>query len=224
LALYGDLSLTQARELVMLHLGVWGPGPEAAPTAPVPAKADPTLLAVLEGQPRAELWVGTARPPKVANPAALDLLTILLRQVDRHPVPGLELTLPRGGSGPILLRVTAGDSARENLVPTTLGVLDQLRSKGFTEVDLDRARIQWRAERAALPLHPQALLQRLLQRGPTGGLTATETVTLKAVNELLAQWLDPAGLRYLLLGGDATLLKAAEGAGLGTAVLVKPEK
>ena len=80
-----------------------------------------------------------------------------------------------------------------------------------------RGKVLWRARKAALPLHPEALLQEVLQNSQDqdlGNLTAQD------LNRTLASWLDPRGLRFLLLGGDAATLKLAEKAGLGPATLV----
>jgi len=226
LAIYGDLSLAQARELALLHLGVWGPSPVPAPVAaPEVAGAD-TTLAVLEARPRAELWAGAARPAKAGQAAAEELLAIMLARTGLAPSGKLELsaTLTRGTRSILVLKAVAGETAREALVPGVLAILDAWRTRGFTAEDLGRARIQWQAELASLPLHPQALLNRTLQGALDPELSrAVAAVSLQEVNGLLATWLAPAKLRFLLLGGDAALVQAAEAAGLGPVAQLTPD-
>ena len=218
LILYGDLSLSQAKELAFLHLGVWGPSPVPAPTwLATPAPAGPKFTALLEGA-RAELWAASARP--APGGAREELLALLLQRAFRDPLGDLDLSFSLEPAGPLILKAGARDASRSALLPGAfLDRLNQLRSKGFTSEDLVRARIQWRARKAALALHPEVLVKELLQIPLDRDV---EAVTVAEVNQTLTAWLEPEGLRYLLLGGDALTLKAAETAGLGTAVLVKP--
>jgi hypothetical protein len=226
LAIYGDLSLAQARELALLHFGVWGrPGAEAAKAAPGP-NAGPgarPLVALLEGGTRAELWAG-GRAPVQARPALDELLAILLETLPvAEDAVAVRCQLAPGGTDPILLKVEAAEPGREALVPALVALLERLRRHGFTQVELDLARLRWQAERAAQSLHPKALLSRTLQGRLEPGLEgAVAAASLAEVNARLALWLDPAGLRCLLLGADAALLQAALKAGLGPAELVQP--
>ena len=218
LVLYGDLSLTQAKELAFLHLGVWGPSPVPAPAwAAARMPFGPKFTALLEGA-RAELWVGA--PRSGPGGAKEELLAILLERAFRNPVGDLDLGLELDPAGPMIIRAAARDASKDPLLPGLL--LDHLRllgSQGFTAEELSRAKIQWRARNAALALHPEALLQSILRR-PSA--PAAEALTVAEVNQALSAWLQPEGLRYLLLGGDAATLKAAEKSGLGPAILVKP--
>lgn len=218
LVLHGDLSLAQAKELVFLHFGLWGPGPRT-PSGPAPqAAAEPRLLEVLDGG-EAELWAG--RSAAGCDPAVRELLEDLLLQLPRVLSPGLVGEWGTGPGRPLILKVKAGAGARDGLVAAFLRTLEGMRTQGFSEQDLDRARARWKARIAALPLHPEDLVRRL-QEGvlDPGFLARVEAVRLKDVNGALAALLAPADLRYLLLGGDAALVQKAEGAGLGPAVAI----
>jgi hypothetical protein len=221
LAIHGDLSLVQAKELVYLHFGLWG----AAPAPPVPRAAVPPSVpfkAVLEFRDPPELWAGSPVPADVP-PALLEILGVLLEALPSEAAPGIQRTCRVGPDQPFLLKLKAGTDTRDGLPTVLLASLASLRTQGFTAADLDRARIRWKARRAALPLHPADLLHRLqagaLDPAFDRGVDALDVGT---VNAALARILDPAALRYLLLGADASQVQAAEKAGLGPATLFKP--
>jgi predicted Zn-dependent peptidase len=223
LVLYGDLSLAQARELASLHLGVWGPTLVPAPlkvfAEPLPG---PHFAAVLEGGSGAELWAGVQR---VGTSAAgvEEVLAILLERTSRTPTTGLKLSFLLEDGGPLLIKAEGRDAARDTLVAGLVEALAQLRTQGFSAEDLGRAKVQWRARKAALPLHPELLVHQILRKAPGPALDqAVEALTVKDVNAAMTAWLEPARLRFLLLGGDAGVLQAAKDAGLGAASLVKP--
>lgn len=227
LALYGDLNLVQAKQLVLMHLGIWGPPaqpavkglePRTDPVQPV----QPRLRAVLDPGPGAELWVGAPQPPDTRNPAAEALLPVLLARATRgwFGEGGTRVQLAGDGTGPLVIRTRVPQGDRDRLVPEFTAALAALASRGFTSEDLARARVQWLAERAALPLHPEPMLRQLaggrLDPALAGAVDRLEPGT---VTDALKAWLDPARLRYLLLGADAGMVQAAEKAGLGPAVL-----
>ncbi len=219
LVLHGDLSLTQAKELVFLHFGLWGPALAPAGEAAPPAAPEPRLLEVLEGG-EAELWAG--RPSTSCDPAVLELLEDLLGQLPGVLAPGLARTCTVGPGRPLLVKVKAGAGGRAGLVAALLDTLDALRTRGFTDPDLERARARWRARLDALPLHPQDLVRRE-QEGVLDPAfrQRVEAVRLKDLNGALAALLAPGDLRFLLLGGDDALAQQAEKAGLGPAVAIR---
>jgi hypothetical protein len=223
LVLYGDLSLAQAKELTSLHLGVWGPTLEPSPAKVfAPPLAGPHFAALLEGGPGSELWAGVQR----IGPGAAgveEVLAILLERTSRTPSIGLKLTFSLLGGGPLLVKAEGRDAARDTLVAGLVEALAQLRTKGFSDEDLQRAKVQWRARKAALPLHPEAMVHQILLNALNPSTDqAVEALTVKEVNAAITAWLEPERLRYLLLGGDAGMLQAAKDAGLGAASLVKP--
>lgn len=225
LALHGDLSLAQAKELATLHFGVWGPPAVPVPvlktTVPVPAEVP--FMALLEGSSRAELWVGAARSTAPLGPEE-PVLAVLLERLCRASGEGLNLELSLRPGGPWILKAGVRDVAKDALVPGVMSLLDALRTKGFTAEELDRAKVLWRSRHLALPLHPEALLHGILAQTAGPAMEqAVAAVTLAEVNKALTAWLEPARLRFLLLGGDADLLKAAEQAGLGRPALVRAQ-
>ena len=221
LVLYGDLSLTQARQLALLHLGVWGPSPAPAPSGPAaPAPAGTRFAALLEGGARAELWAGAIRPGPV-RPELEELLAILLEGIALTPYDGLDLTAALEPGGPIRFKATGRDANRLTLVPGLMVALDLLRNKGFSEGDLERAKVLWRARNAARTLHPAAQVRQLLLEPASATAAAVAGLTIQEVDAALAAWLQPEAMRFLLLGGNQAMLQAGEKA-LGTAILLKP--
>jgi predicted Zn-dependent peptidase len=228
LMLYGDLNLTQAKQLVLMHLGIWGPAPQPPLKALPPYRAaksapEPRLLAVLEPGPEAELWAGALRP-EPGNPAVDALLPILLTRASRalfgSPAMSFRLPLDRG---PLVIKAEVPLANRDTLVPGFLASLERLRGTGFSPEDLACALIQWKAEGSALTLHPEALLRETLDGRLDPGLArAVEQVTLKEIDRALQAWLDPQRLRFLLVGADAPMLQAVEKAGLKP-VIVGPD-
>lgn len=231
LVLYGDLNLTQARQLALMHLGIWGPGAQAPvkgiqPKAAVRTAPEPLLLAVLVPGPGAELWVGAPRPGEAADPAVQALLPILLVRTARSFFGTFEMSfqLPAEGGSPLLIKAKVPRADRDGLVPGFLAALESLRHNGFSAEDLACALIQWKAEHSALPLHPEALT------GAAGHgrldpalVRAVEGVTLKQIDAALAAWLAPERIRFLLLGADAPMLQAAELAGLKPSAVLSPD-
>jgi hypothetical protein len=214
LVLHGDLSLAQARELVFLHFGLWAsqaqaPLAGAGPGSPL----EPGLDIALEGTADAEFWAG--RDASKAAPPVRELLGILLEQGDIVSSPGVLVTTSLEPGQPLLVKARADSLGRDGLVKALAATLDRLRSRGFTESDLDRARLRWNARCNALPLHPQDLVERLKD----GTLTPefkrqVEAVRVADLNKALGELLDPAFLRYLLLGADDRLVEQAKRANL----------
>lgn len=226
LVLCGDLNLVQARQLVLMHLGIWG-SPAQAPVKgvaprPAPPAARPRLRAVLDPGPGAELWAGAPRPAGARDPAAEALLPVLLARAVSgwFGEGGTRVELAAGGPGPLVLRARVPQGDRDRLVPGFTAALAALAARGFTAEDLARARLQWQAERAALPLHPEPMARELAGGRLDPALAAAvDRLEPGPVNAALRAWLDPARLRYLLLGADAPMVQAAEKAGLGPAAL-----
>jgi hypothetical protein len=225
LALYGDLSLAQAKQLVLLQFGVWGPARPKETPLPLetPAPGGVPFVAVLEPLPRADIWAGAPRPAGGVKPGVEALLAILLEDLGRRPAGGLDVQVELPPGGELVLRVGAREGRRSELVPGFKAALDRLRVTGFSPLEVDRARVRWRARRATLPLHPGPLLQATLAGGLEPELEqAVNLVTAQELNETLAAWLAQGRLRLLLLGGDASLVKAAEEAGLGRPEMAGP--
>jgi hypothetical protein len=222
LVFYGDLNLSQARQLVLMHLGIWGPSAQP-PLKGIPVKApaksvpEPRLLAVLEPVPGAELWAGAPRPDQGSGPAVEALLPALLTRSAGSLFPGFAMTfrLPAEGRTPLLIQAKVPMADRDALVPGFMAALARLRDTGFSPEDLACALIQWKAENGALPLHPVALVRGMAEGRLDPALArSVDQVTLKEIDQALKAWLAPDRLRFLLLGADAPLLQAGEKAGL----------
>ena len=229
LALYGDLNPTQARQLALMHLGIWGPAAQGPlkGIAPRPAAKDPVpeprVLAVFESGPSAEVWAGAPRPGGTGNPAVTALLPILLARAARSRFSPLGMTfrLPQQPGSPLLIQAKVPLADRDALVPGFLAALESLRQTGFSPEDLACALIQWKAENSALALHPEVLVRETTSGRLDPGLAqSVDRLTLKEIDEVLGAWLAPERIRYLLLGADAPMLRAAEAAGLKPSAVI----
>ncbi|HLO66999.1 MAG TPA: insulinase family protein [Holophaga sp.] len=210
LVIHGDLSLQQAKELVHLHFGLWGPRTPREPARKGPAPAAlPRLRTVLDDSLDAELWAGV--DASALDRPVRELLGLLLEQVPPVAGPGIILGCGLKGERILLVKAKAGAGGRDGLVKALLGTLDQLRGQGFSERDVERARVRWKARVASLPLHPRDQVH-AIQEGLTDPALAraVDQVGAKEVAEGLRRILDPAGLKFLLLGADAALVRAAE--------------
>jgi hypothetical protein len=196
LLIQGDLSLAQARQLVLLHFGTWAPAPEPAVSDKAASRPSKFQRQAIPGSQRVA-WAGSPPPEGDARlRAAHVLLSLLLEGAFQNGVGGIALEAPRpeGDAGPILFRtlpVLAGNP--ERLLAERL---ERLGSQGFSASELALARSHWRAERAALALHPEDQLSARahgLLFGDAGD--SLEAVTLADVNAALRarlttlQWL-----------------------------------
>ena len=209
LAIQGDLNLTQARELVFLHFGLWGPGAQAPLAREGPDAVAPSRFThVPDAGPDAELWAGSACAG--CSPAVRELLGLLLEQVPAVVSPGLIATCCLAPGRPLLVKLKAGAGAREGLAEALRSTLARLRNPGFSAQDVDRARLRWKARLTALSLHPREQLSRCQEGVLEPGFQAkVDAVGPRDVQEALEAALAPGALSYLLLGGDAQLAEAA---------------
>jgi len=203
LILHGDLGPEQAKRLVILNFGSWPAGasavvPAAADT-PKALPAQPVLLPrsgpALRIQALAPI-VGDLRPESLA------LLSLL--------VPGDPALAPLRatweGTGLALTLDTPAAGGREAWA-LFFGRLATLAQRGFTPMDLDRARRSWSAARSLEALDPEAQLAQALATlaGQTPTREALGALTLKDLNADLRLWLDPSRLRVGAVGPAGTL-------------------
>ncbi len=185
LIIQGDLNLPQARQLVMLHLGTWAPAPEPSPQGQeLPEWA---FRQAIPGE-GAFAWAGSL-PPEGEAPArtAHVLVSFLLERAFRETGESsirVEAPRPLGDAGPILFQTLLGKSPDpEGLLRTKL---ERLGARGFSLEELEVAKGQWRAERSALALHPEAYLSAWTQGCLFGDPGATlDVVRLEEVNAAL---------------------------------------
>ena len=203
LLIQGDLSLAQARQLVLLHFGTWAPALEPLPEAkPGPQGARAQRQAIPGGQRTA--WAGSAAPRGDARVRAAHVLLSFLLEADFQQAASSGFTLeaprPDGDAGPLLFSTSPGLSGNpESLLAEHL---KRLASRGFSPSELGLARGRWRAERLALALHPEdqlAVRARGLLSGDVG--THLEDVSLEEVHAALRARL--SSLQWLVKGPTA---------------------
>lgn len=192
LGLTGDINLAQAKTLVLLHLGAWGPAMGPVPT---PGPPPPTLMHHPDGAP--EAWLGAAiLTPTPKTRAAMELLGLIL---DRLPDPPL-----RQGSDGSRYLLASETAVKIGDLPDKIQALthrwEAFFSTSLTPQTLHSARVRWRQEEALLPLNPGRLLDLTLERALNKRAQPSdiETVTLADVQSLVTQSL---AARHLLVMG-----------------------
>ncbi len=203
LLIQGDLSLAQARQLVLLHFGTWAPAPEPLPEAKPGPQGAGLQRQTVPGNPRTA-WAGSPAPQGDARARAAHVLLSFLLEGDIHPAAGngfsLEAPRPEGDAGPILFATAPGLSGDpERLLADRL---ERLASRGFSLSELGLARTRWRAERIALALHPEDQLAARahgLLFGDAGAYL--EDISLEEVNAALRARLST--LQWLVQGPTA---------------------
>ncbi len=200
LAISGDLTLSQARQMVQLNFGAWNEGSGQPATPPPllaarPSAFPPTII------PADQLETSLALPFRPADRkqrAAQNLLTLWLPRVlgpDRcriHP----------GAAGWRSLVLTA--EVPESTLRKELLALKNSRLKAG---DLEQPKVLWIAARRAMALHPQEQLsfaasEALLGAEPTED--EIQNVDLATFNETLGAWLDLDSARVLVFSGEAS--------------------
>ena len=207
LVLHGDLGLEQAKRLVLLNLGSWvGPAlpaakaaarPQATREAPITIPAPGTSLTLQ----------AVASPPPALSPEVLALLELL---VPGDPLlPPVRVTLE--GCELLATREPDPDTATPQALTTLQGRLAALGQRGYTQLELDRARGAWLARRSLDSLHPDALLAAALAEAQGRGATPgpMKALTLEALNAGLRSWLDPRRLRIGAAGSPEVLARLA---------------
>lgn len=188
LELQGDLSPSQAQQLLLLALGAWQPRP-GAPLPPSPPPSRSALLPLPEAV--GTLWLALpVLPPE--DPAGALLALLLPERLE-----GLQGTGRTGD--PWRLRQTAatpGEALRA--LEARLGAL------AFTEADTDGARRAWRGQQALLGLEPSRALEARLEGLPTEAAVAR--ITAGDLTRAFRALGEPAA-RSLLWTGDAAWLK-----------------
>lgn len=146
LVIQGDLSLAQARQQALLHLGTWAPAPEPPPASAV---GTPTP----SGSPSAFSPEPGGTPRDRAPHLALSLL--LERDFRSDPDVVFETTRHRGDTGAFLFRLSPGSTAKLRQR------VSEWSERAVTEADLAYVRSRWAAERATRVLHPREQLAAL---------------------------------------------------------------
>lgn len=186
----GDVNLAQARQLALLHLGVWGPGPEpplpALPSARPRVGPLPGVLATAQGPAEATLALLL---PGAARPEVAELLEELLpRWLEAAPTePSATGQVRRLADGRPWLLLSATGRRGTDPAPLLQALRDwaaRLGQRTLGAEDLARAG-RLRASRQAIhgngdPIRPSA--------------------TVEDLARLLQTWCSPAQQRVLLTG------------------------
>jgi Peptidase M16 inactive domain len=207
LVLHGDLGLEQAKRLVLLNLGSWaspvrpvGDGDPRPPTAP----EDPVRIP----SPGLGLTLqAMAPPPPDLTPEVLALLDLL---VPGDPLlPPVRVTLE--GYGLVATLEPGPDTPAPQAMAALQARLAALSQRGYTQLELERARGAWLARRSLDSLHPEALLASALAeargRGATPG--SMKALSLEALNAGLRSWLAPDRFRTGAAGPPEVLAQLA---------------
>ncbi len=210
LILHGDLGLEQAKRLVLLSLGAW-----SVPSPTTPASPAPSLVSTTASPGS----VGTLQIPSPGAGIRIQAVASPSGKLPREIVELLGLLVPGDASLPpvrvgvedgCLVATLDGETGTPASVAWSLlhDRLEALRQRGFTQADLERARVAWLARRSLDSLHVEAQIYGALAEAL--GQSATEdrmrALSLEALNAGLSQWLDPAKLRVGALG-EPELLK-----------------
>lgn len=163
LVIYGDMNLSQAKQLSMLHLGAWGPGPEKAlapAREPIPAQSIPTRTwVVVDGGGTLQVRVGAPMPAgRGLSGAMLAACTWWADRIvrSRLPFPLAQADLRISPEGAWLVKATAppGSSASETL-EAVRQLVRRLGGEAAGPADLEPARQAWNAARENRGLHPE---------------------------------------------------------------------
>jgi hypothetical protein len=204
LVLHGDLGLEQAKRLVILNFGSWTDSalPPAAIQTRVPGPLQPDRPVRIPAPGTGLRLQAVAAPPRELSPEAVALLGLL--------VPGDPALAPVQATleGSALVATLDLAAAPPGPWPLFHDRLEALRQRGFTQIDLDRARTAWRAGRTLDTLHSDALMAEALANARGLGISQTrmEALTLATLNAELRRWLDPAHLR-IGAAGDPEAMK-----------------
>jgi len=217
LVIYGDLNLDQARQLAALHFGAWGPGPEPAlaPGAPVGAEQGRVWL-VGDAASSLEVRVGCPllKEGDRLLPARELARRLLRRELTFGGSPDLGIAVLQ--DSPLVLRGVAVQGTRlEDLLKEVQEALARLRERTWTDSDLNLVRTSWKAEQSVALLHPRRVTEALAARAAAGTEAAILEATSSAdIQSIIRSWLEPANLRWLVLGARAADLAALGKAGL----------
>ena len=227
LAIHGDLSLDQARQLAALHFGAWGPGLEPAPgSAPAAEKSEGRAWMVADSSASVEIRAGSPLlegdvPPGMAQ----ELAARLLQREFRGKGSGLGTLGLRGAAGaPRVIQAVSLPGARlEDALGGFQALLAQLRGRVWTDADLTWARGIWRAEENARALHPPQMTASLASGGTQvlDPRAASESTSPGEIQKIIRAWLEPSALHWLILGGRAEDKAMLEKSGLAPVTAVE---
>jgi len=200
LAIYGDLSLDQARQLAALNFGAWGPSLEL----PAPSEAGSGEVRTwLMGDSNAplEIWVGSSRGAGRQG-VAEDLAARLLRRELANEKPSLfgKVTLRVLPGPPWVIQVTpVFGTPAEVALRNVQGLLAHFRGRIWTDSDLTWAWESRQVDNCLDALHPRRVTEALAAELPT----AAEPPSPGDIQKIIQAWIDPLSLRWMIHGAKA---------------------
>jgi hypothetical protein len=211
LAIRGDLNLDQARQLVALHFGAWGPGaePPLSPAVASPVKSEARTWLIDDSDATLEIWVGSPLQEGDGRQRVVRELAAWLLQRELASAAAF-------GLGPVSLRVVPGTpwviqaspslgTRTEDALKDFQALLAHLRARIWTDSDLAWARRIRKAEVDVQSLHPRLIAEALatVKVEEPGSNTSAEIQSPGDIQKIIQGWLDPSALRWLILGGKA---------------------
>jgi len=215
LVIHGDLSLEQARKLVSIHFGAWGPGPETPPESRAQGTSVGTRCWLVPASPGRVIQAGCSAG--CASQVERWAHRLLQRELASGGILGSgSLGLKGGPEGPWLLQASYPPEMDGAVcVQRFQGALVRLRERKWMASDLAWVQAAAKAEAETAVLHPAQLAASL-----AAGTEANEVPGLQELQACLQRKLDGAQLHWLILGGKPGEVASLEAMGLGPITLV----
>lgn len=217
LVIQGDVNLSQAKQLTMLHLGAWGPGSqEPVPTAPA-EQAPPIRTWMIRGaETPVRIKFGAAFVAE--KPVPLSTMAICSWLVRRElafslPPPMMKAELRTFPAAGWMIETVSGKSVPEAM-EAVQKLLLRLREKRFDAAEMNAARAAWNVERTNQVLHPQQEAASLADQALSSGGLYERVDNLRAedVQAVFGQLFSAEACSYFVVGAvsqDAAWLAKA---------------
>jgi hypothetical protein len=228
LVIQGDVSVSQARQLTMLHLGAWAPGKDEAAmpstgTTPAPSATIRTWF-VHTPSKQVEIKAGGCIEINGATPSSIyEIGTGFLRQAFETVPPAnlakVELTAYPNGTW--ILTATAREGVGLPAIMETLNdLLARSRKSTIPESELSRLKERWIDTNYNLNLHPKLLADALATRALLEGNPdePADRIRPSDLQGFFERMFDPVNTHYFVTGSeDGAQLKTT---GLGPVEIV----
>lgn len=218
IAMYGDLDIEQAKQMISMYFGTWSPSLTKIIPKKNPLITDdihkPNIWYLPKTNLNTELWIGITRPN--SNQTADILLPIILTQLIEPLSSNLKIdfSLPIN-SNTLLVKVQTNKTTNHNLVIQSITILDKIRKLLISQENLKRALTIWKANNDTISLHPKELLQKVLYSSLNiNSDRAVELLTTNDINQNIKSWLTPKHPSLLLFGVKMPSQEEIKNAGL----------
>lgn len=220
LVIQGDMNLSQARQLSMLHLGAWARGSQVPVAGRPPAPTPPTRTWLIrEAGTAIQIKAGSPGlgDPPLPTPALAICAWLVQREIASGlPSPLKQSTFQALTGGGWKLEVAGGTSLPEAM-DAVQTVFRHLREIRLGTEDLAAARQAWLAENHSRVLHPQQEAASLAERALGSGRIEEDVdhLTAEGLQVAISQMLAAGAISYFVAGGvpqdAAWLVKAGLG-------------